>query len=351
MAIGEEFLYALRMLLDKLASRSISELCNLSGVEGDIARLRKALESLQAMLHDAEEKNVVRGHKGTLWLQEIKTVLYAAEDVVGEFEYEGGRLTVKNSAEESDGGGGGGSSTLSESRSSLIPEEVSFHCKVVQEIDSILISVDRIEEWRKFLDFVGMRPGVKTNPSEFQGRIETSVFLGDLQVFGRDEEEKELMQLLLTTTIDVGSTPSPSLPVHPTNFSVISVVGMGGLGKTTLAQLVCNAERVQDHFPAIIWVFVSPNFDPKRLTKQVLEHLSSVVPNIDDLHVLQHNLSEKLKGKRFLLILDGIWEVDQSKWKEFSAPLLAGAKDSKVLITTRNANVTNPGSRWQICDP
>ncbi|KAK9217183.1 hypothetical protein WN943_005808 [Citrus x changshan-huyou] len=115
---------------------------------------------------------------------------------------------------------------------------------------------------------------------------------------------------------------------------------MGGLGKTTLAQLVYNDKQVEDHFNLKAWTCVSDDFDVSRLTKSIL---ISIAPgqNVDnhDLNKLQEELKKQLFGKKFLLVLDDVWNENYNDWVHLSLPFQAGAQGSKIVVTTRNEEV------------
>ena len=116
---------------------------------------------------------------------------------------------------------------------------------------------------------------------------------------------------------------------------------MGGLGKTTLAKLVYNDDKVGSYFAAKAWVCVSQNFDIFRVTKEILEDITSETCKDDSLNLVQRKLGEQLSGKKFLLILDDVWNEDYTDWTTLSLPFQSGAPGSKILITTREANVSS----------
>ncbi|XP_059441114.1 putative disease resistance RPP13-like protein 1 [Corylus avellana] len=110
---------------------------------------------------------------------------------------------------------------------------------------------------------------------------------------------------------------------------------MGGIGKTTLAQLVYNECSVKKHFDLKAWVCVSDNFDVLKLTKTILEEMSSSAnDDSKNLNQLQNKLKEKMTGKKFLLVLDDVWEKNYAKWEVLSNALKFGAQGSKVIVTT-----------------
>ncbi|KAG5079726.1 hypothetical protein JHK86_003791 [Glycine max] len=107
-------------------------------------------------------------------------------------------------------------------------------------------------------------------------------------------------------------------------FIRLPIIGLGGLGKTTLSQLIFNHERVVNHFELRIWVFVSEDFSLKRMTKAIIEEASACHCKDLDLQPLQRKLQHLLQRKRYLLL---------------KSVLAYGVKGASILVTTRLSKV------------
>ncbi|CDP19215.1 unnamed protein product [Coffea canephora] len=109
-------------------------------------------------------------------------------------------------------------------------------------------------------------------------------------------------------------------------------------GKTTLAQLLFNNDKVKNHFELRNWICVSDPFDQKRIAKAILENAGKSSQE-SELDPLIQRIKETFSGKRFLLVLDDVWTEDDSKWEPFQNSLKDGAPGSVILVTTRSHRV------------
>ncbi|XP_021800311.1 putative disease resistance RPP13-like protein 1 [Prunus avium] len=116
---------------------------------------------------------------------------------------------------------------------------------------------------------------------------------------------------------------------------------MGGVGKTTLARMLYNDHKVEEHFTLKAWACVSEDYDAIRVTKTLLESVTLKPCTTTDLNLLQVQLREQLKGRKFLFVLDDIWNEKYTDWKCLQTPFTLGARGSKLIVTTRNKNVAS----------
>ncbi|XP_034675131.1 putative disease resistance RPP13-like protein 1 [Vitis riparia] len=157
-------------------------------------------------------------------------------------------------------------------------------------------------------------------------------------VFGRDGDKRMITEMILRE-----EEPTE------TNVSVISIVGMGGVGKTTLALMVYNDEETAKKFSLKAWVCVSNQYDMVRITKTILETVTSHSSNLQDFNQIQRALSETLRGKRFLIVLDDLWNEDYGDWNCLRSPFWTGGKGSKIIVTTRCKGVATMMGGERIC--
>ena len=117
------------------------------------------------------------------------------------------------------------------------------------------------------------------------------------------------------------------------NTSVIPIFGLAGIGKTTLAKLVFNDERVKGkHFDLCAWVYVSIDFDLKRIAGSII---SATGGKCDDLNLesIRSCLKVKLREKRYIFVLDDVWLECIDEWDNLMLLLRGGMKGRKIIIT------------------
>ena len=128
------------------------------------------------------------------------------------------------------------------------------------------------------------------------GGRETESFVRQSEIIGREKDKENIIESLIVNYVG-----------NEAHITVVAIVGFGGLGKTALAQLVYNDEKVAKDFGVRMWVCVSEDFHVKLIIKKILRCIITDLEKNLDLEQLQRKLGENLGGKRYLLVLDDVW--------------------------------------------
>ncbi|KAL1366945.1 hypothetical protein AAHE18_02G015200 [Arachis hypogaea] len=183
--------------------------------------------------------------------------------------------------------------------------------------------VRRIEDLGKQKDFLGLEK-IPTGGSSWR-TPSSSLVRGN--VYGREDDKKALVKMLKDNT------------EH--HLSVMDIVGIGGVDKTTLAQwLYNNQEEFMKGFDLKAWVCISEKFEVVETTRNVIKQIHGSTCSLDDFDLLQNALKKELSNKKFFIVLDDVWSDDGDKWSNFMTPFQQnGNKGSIILLTTRKENV------------
>ncbi|XP_020240088.2 putative disease resistance RPP13-like protein 1 [Cajanus cajan] len=322
MPVEEVFLSAfLQVLFDRLATKNVIEVI-LAGDKGKILKkFQKTLLLIKAVLNDAEDKHV-KNDAVRMWLVDLKDVAFDAEDILDKFATE----VLKKRLE-----------SISQSQvqttftrvcnlipTSLNPSNLMFDVEIELKIKAITERLETLANERHELGLseVAARCSFKIN--------ETSSTVNESYIYGRDKDKDKIIQLLMENR-----------PSHGDEVLVIPIVGMPGIGKTTLAQVVFNDDKVNTHFELKAWVSIPDDFDVKVVTGKILESATSITCDFNNLHQLQIKLKAALSGKKFLIVLDDVWNKNYNEWIKLVAPFRGAARGSSVIVTTRSAEVAN----------
>ncbi|XP_021281483.1 putative disease resistance protein RGA1 isoform X2 [Herrania umbratica] len=324
-SVSDVMLSALfRSLFETLSSPDFLKFSREERVWAEIKKWKNLLLKINALLQDAEEKQTT-SRAVKLWLTDLQHVAFDAEDVVDELATESSRRKLLELAQPSASTRTLWKVILPTCCSALNPNGIKFNAKMnskIQEITSRLHELAALKNDLNLVEFSGGRP------ERVLQRLPTSSLVDEPHVYGRERDKDAIVDMLM----DSGEMGRGEI-------GVVSIVGMAGVGKTTLAQLVYHDERIETSFELRAWVCVTEDFDVLRVTKTVLHAVDSDIGNSQDLNLLQVWLKEKLTGRKFLIILDDLWNENYEDWDVLCKPFAAGAPGSKVLVTTRHKRV------------
>ncbi|XLT45701.1 hypothetical protein HN873_038305, partial [Arachis hypogaea] len=310
-------------LLANLATKSFQEITLACGLKDDVKKFESSLRTIKAYLINAENKQA-KNRSIDEWLKQLREALDDAGDILDEIEYEAKLNEVVKMY--------GSTSTEVCRFFSYTSNPLAFRIRMAHKIKDMKQKMDgKIREGRK-LGIVEQHVNTPSMEHNLPWR-ETASSL-PFRVCGRREEKEKIINSLMTQKSQAN------------NIDVISVVGIGGLGKTTLAQMVYNDTQVKANFDTLMWVCVSDDFDVKKLIQRII-HAASKRENVVDanssLEYMISLLNQTLHGKKFLLVLDDVWNENHNKWDELRNHLLevGGDKGSKIIVTTRSRKVAD----------
>ncbi|KAK9084146.1 hypothetical protein Scep_030617 [Stephania cephalantha] len=320
------------LLFENLKSIIQKELDLVWGFKADIRKLSATLSPLHEVLADAEVKQI-KSKAIRKWLARLKHAAYDAQDVLDDWAI-AETNSIRHQPAQSDATGKNYRAHLvwSYFMSFINLKRLVFRYKLAKQIKEIRERFDGIA--KEMSDFslikksVDVEGSVVPPQSISSGRVTSSTSV-EPQMYGRETDKENIVKMLLENINNE----------HV--ISVCPIVGIGGLGKTTLAQLVYNDDRMQKHFDVKIWICVSDDFNVKRLLEEIFKVVNKRPSGNDNLDAIQNDVKENLKEKKFLLVLDDVWCEKQDEWNRLKNSLTSGAKGSSIIVTTRLKTVAS----------
>ncbi|TKW11537.1 hypothetical protein SEVIR_6G238466v4 [Setaria viridis] len=306
-----------RGVVGKAADALVQSITRMWGVDNDRLKLERHLVYVQSLLADAEAKSETN-HAVRTWMKELKAAAYQADDVLDDFQYEALRREALS-----------GQSTASKVLSNFTSKNrLVFRHKASRGLKNVLEKIDElVTEMTKF-GLVALPEG----PPQALPRQTHSALDESMEIIGRKDDKDGVVELLLDQQ-------------DRQHVQVLPILGMGGVGKTTLAKMVYNNDKIQKHFELRMWHCVSENFEAIPLVRSVIELATNSRCGLPDtIELLRGKLQEAIGRKRFLLILDDVWNEDQNKWEDDLRPLLCasiGGSGSKIAVTSRSRQVAS----------
>ncbi|KAL8499107.1 hypothetical protein ACS0TY_022178 [Phlomoides rotata] len=293
-----------KVLLENVSSLIKDEVGLIMGVDKEMKKLANTLTTIQKVLEDAEDKQF-QSKAIQNWLSQLNGMAFEIEDLLDECNTEFSKLKGK------------GNNFL---------KKVLYRHKVGRRMKD---ATEKLEAVAKDGQDFQLKEIVVQQANQRDWRRETGSVLSDPDhVYGRDEEKDKIVDLLVNQ-------------VSEQRLSVLPIIGIGGMGKTTLAQFIYNDDRVTQHFDTKVWVCVSDNYNLIAVLKAVIESVTRRKSDLEELDSLQCRIREGLKGKRYLLVLDDVWNDNQEDWEKLKGTVACGSMGSTIVVTTRLQRVAD----------
>ncbi|XP_047954833.1 putative disease resistance protein RGA4 [Salvia hispanica] len=320
---GEAVATVLQVVVQNLIDQAKNDYLLVRGLKKEAEKLTERLGTLQKFLNDAE-KHTNPGDAVKSWLKKLENAAFDADNVLDEFSYHHLCKQINPIMP-------------------IIPMKQKVlscfsPCVNFSRSRSMALSIQEINEDLEVINKeaadLGLTQILATNvPTLPDAARETASSTLDPIFIGRDKVMSEIVKKL-TDCI----TSDECVSVH-------AIVGMGGLGKTTLTRKVFHLLQEKKLFGSHIWVHVSQIFVPTALLKKILKELA---PQKVEAEMSKQDitkiLKEVLKDKTYLLILDDTWNEDLPTWEEGFFDSLLGATSTKgnaIVVTTRKKKVAS----------
>ncbi|XP_078156841.1 putative disease resistance protein RGA3 [Carex rostrata] len=288
-----------------------------SGMKVELDRLSESQPKIETLVYAAERGDLQRAHNPALeeWLGKLRDAVEEANNVLDELEY-------WHLNEEADDGKGKSVKTIGKIavRAAQQDDVLKRLTAVVKTFDKLVAGLGTLAQVLKLLD------GRTT--TELRGGIdrETGSVFPERRLFGREKEKQTIIHWLNNS--------------HTETISVFSIVGVGGVGKTALAQYLYDQSEVD--FKIKMWACVLTSFEVKDIIMKMLESLTQTKHEFDTLDAAKRTLKDNIRGQKFLLVLDDVWnDKEREKWNKVMAVLKFGGEGSKILLTTRMESVAD----------
>ncbi|OEL20363.1 putative disease resistance protein RGA4 [Dichanthelium oligosanthes] len=270
------------MVKEKASSYLLDQYKVMEGMEEQRKVLERKLPAILDIIQDAEEKGTFRPGVGA-WLKDLKTAAYEANDVFDEFKYEAHAREAKKKGQNSKLG--------MEVVRNLFPAHspIVFRYRMGKKLLRI---VQTIEVLVTEMNTFGFRHLQQAPPSRQWREIDHIIDDSDKDIIrrSRDQEKKKIMRKLLDEASNM-------------DLLVLPIVGPG-----------------DDFDVGTIASNISQTSEKGR--EKALKELQIII-----------------SGKRYLIVLDDVWNLDADKWGKLKTCLKQGGKGSSVLTTTRDSKL------------
>ncbi|KAH7547387.1 hypothetical protein FEM48_Zijuj01G0304300 [Ziziphus jujuba var. spinosa] len=306
--------------VEKAASFLTEEFLAFTHVKEEVEKLENLLKEINPRLKYVEQNLLTssssEGEITSMWLEKLRIAAYDAQDLMDCWATELHLRKIKTQVQRL--------------HSPFGSTSYFFQYGISDELREIVPRLERI--LKGIRQDHQLAHAITDNKSRRNSSPEAGSLSNNL-VVGRENDIENVIKLLIP---DGGASDG-------SDISVIPILGMGGVGKTTLAQIVMKDERVTKFFKTIIWVSVTESFDITRILRQITASHNKTDHGVDFLtrDQLEKKVVEILVKKRFLLVLDDMWNDNYLEWEKLENVFCRGPKGSRVMVTSRISRVAN----------
>ncbi|KAH7660016.1 P-loop containing nucleoside triphosphate hydrolase protein [Dioscorea alata] len=325
------------MIVDAFAGKLVEKLGNVIeekaimvlGVKDELQKLQRRMKRIACVLKDAERRRIQQDEAVKLWVDELKDFMYDAEDIIDLCMIRGTGVLLQDDHHSLPAESSSASKRVRCCNFSLLccVRSVPIRYEIADKIKNLNAKLEEISEDKDKFNFIASSCNssdayVVNKPSSRQ-----SSSLPEPDIVGWDirDATKSLVELLV----------SP----NEQKCRLFAIVGMGGIGKTTLAQQIYNDSKINDNFLLHSWIWVSKSSTSKTdLLKEIIRNAGDSYGESTTVAELQKILSNVLHGKSLFLVLDDVWDADV--WIDLiKNPKQIVTTKCRVLVTTRDRNI------------
>ncbi|KAM5569239.1 hypothetical protein ABKV19_016644 [Rosa sericea] len=287
----------------------------------ELNKLKESSTLIGDIIHDAArqpEDGDLRARAE--WMKRLISVAYNAEDILDEVQYEVHRIVIKETSLDK------------KILGFFCNNPVLFRLKMARKIYNINTSLEDLNKQAAGVGLFRSNGGAAASQgmqdSETTSFVEKNEFtFKDAITVGRDQVVSDIIATL------TNSNNQENI------LSVMAIVGLGGVGKTTLARLITKQLKegeMEKHFDTTLWVYVSNTFHVNSILHRMVQSCGVTGIDSSNRQALMESLQQKLEQKRYFLVLDDVWNDLKSCLLQLNA-----AKGSSVIVTTRRSNVAS----------
>ncbi|KAK9938786.1 hypothetical protein M0R45_015507 [Rubus argutus] len=279
------------LLIAKIVGILENEASSMAGVRDQVDEIAQELESMKAFLEDSEGKTS-RTKLEDAWVARVRDLTYDVEDIIDEFMRQ-----------------------------------------IASKLQKITRTIQAIPERnQRYATSTGGRTSTSQHDvRKLVQKSESSLLIKEDGLVGIESKKQLLMGWLMN---------------EEDSQIVVSVVGMGGSGKTTLVAKTFTNEVVKRHFDCCAWITVSQTFVIEDLFKKLIKEFykakeGNVLPDLNAMSCreLQEMLTNYLESKRYLIVLDDVWAI--TLWEQIRLAFPDSRSGSRIMLTTRNEDIAS----------